>query len=88
MLETLGIAVDPVQLALQPGVEPDADERPIADQLDASPKHIDAMAEIAKLPAHRVSAILTMLELKGLARHVGGGRYVHPRPAPAGASDR
>jgi len=86
VLETLGISVDPVQLALHPVVEPDADERPIADQLNASPKHIDAMAETAKLPAHRVSAILTMLELKGLARHVGGGRYVHPRPEPAGGS--
>ena len=69
-------------------MEPDDDERPIAKQLDASPKHIDAMAQSAGLPAHRVSAILTMLELKGLARHVGGGRYVHPRPEPAGASDR
>ena len=84
VLDTLGISVDPVQLALHPVVEPDADERPIADQLNASPKHIDTLAQAAGLPAHRVSAILTMLELKGLARHVGGGRYVHPRPEPAG----
>lgn len=84
VLDTLGISVDPVQLALHPVVEPDADERPIADQLNASPKHIDTLAQSAGLPAHRVSAILTMLELKGLARHVGGGRYVHPRPEPAG----
>ena len=84
VLDTLGISVDPVQLALHPGVEPDADERPIADQLNALPKHIDTLAQSAGLPAHRVSAILTMLELKGLARHVGGGRYVHPRPEPAG----
>ena len=87
VLDTLGISVDPVQLALHPVVEPDADERPIADQLNASPKHIDTLAQSAGLPAHRVSAILTMLELKGLARHVGGGRYVHPRPEPAGGSD-
>lgn len=87
VLETLGISVDPVQLALHPVVEPDADERPIADQLNATPRHIDTMAQSAGLPAHRVSAILTMLELKGLARHVGGGRYVHPRPEPAGQRD-
>ena len=87
VLETLGISVDPVQLALHPVVEPDADERPIADQLNASPRHIDTMAQTAGLPAHRVSAILTMLELKGLARHVGGGRYVHPRPEPAAERD-
>ena len=87
VLDTLGISVDPVQLALHPVVEPDADERPIADQLNASPKHIDTLAQSAGLPAHRVSAILTMLELKGLARHVGGGRYVHPRPEPAGGRD-
>ena len=85
MLETLGITMDPVQLALHPVVEPDDEERPIAEQLNAAPKHIDAMAETAGLPAHRVSAILTMLELKGLARHVGGGRYVHPRPEPSDA---
>ena len=85
VLETLGITMDPVQLALHPVVEPDDEERPIAEQLNAAPKHIDAMAETAGLPAHRVSAILTMLELKGLARHVGGGRYVHPRPEPSDA---
>ena len=85
VLETLGITMDPVQLALHPVVEPDDEERPIAEQLNAAPKHIDAMAETAGLPAHRVSAILTMLELKGLARHVGGGRYLHPRPEPSDA---
>ncbi len=84
VLETLGIQAGPTQLALGPVATADDDERPIADQLDATPKHIDTMARAAGMPAHRVSAMLTMLELKGLARHVGGGRYVHPRPEPGG----
>ncbi len=44
--------------------------------LAAEPQHVDELAQAAGLPIAVVSATLTLMELKGLVRHVGGVQYV------------
>jgi predicted Rossmann fold nucleotide-binding protein DprA/Smf involved in DNA uptake len=44
--------------------------------LTPEPQHIDQLTRQSRLPAHTVSATLTLLELKGAARQVGGLQYV------------
>lgn len=44
--------------------------------LEAEPRHADELGREAGFPAHEVAATLAVLELKGLARHVGGMWYV------------
>lgn len=53
---------DPVEAALLP-------------HLTREPIHIDELCQLADLPAASVSAALVMLELKGVARHLGGMQY-------------
>jgi predicted Rossmann fold nucleotide-binding protein DprA/Smf involved in DNA uptake len=44
--------------------------------LNSQPQHIDEIHLRAGLPIAQVSSLLAMLELKGLAQHVGGMQYV------------
>jgi DNA processing protein len=44
--------------------------------VEAEPRHIDLLTRESALPQPVVSSTLTMLELKGLVRHVGGMQYV------------
>ena len=55
-----------------------SEEQSIIHQLTPSPTHYSLIATTINLPAHRVLAILTVLELKRLALHVGGGRFIQP----------
>ncbi|OGE80712.1 MAG: DNA protecting protein DprA [Candidatus Doudnabacteria bacterium RIFCSPHIGHO2_01_FULL_46_24] len=54
------------------------DETGILDLL-SEPKHIDELIRQLKLDAPTVSTNLTMLELKGRIKHVGGGTYAKIR---------
>lgn len=40
------------------------------------PQHIDAVAKITQLPIPATASVLTMMELKGLVKNVGGMRYI------------
>lgn len=44
--------------------------------LSREPVHIDALIKISLLPSATVTSTLTLLELQGLVRNVGGMRYV------------
>jgi len=62
-------------------------EDPIEAQLlgllSAEPRHVDDIRREAGLPVQQVSSALAMLELKGMARSVGGMKYVLARePGP------
>jgi DNA processing protein len=52
------------------------DEQSILDALDAQPKHVDEISRASGRAAAEASSILTLLELRGLARHVGAMAYV------------
>jgi DNA processing protein len=57
-------------------VPADETERALLDVLSHEPIHIDEIARAASLPMSVVSAGLTMMELKGLARQTGAMNYV------------
>ena len=54
-------------------------EAALLGHLSSEPLHIDAIGRAADVPAALVSSTLTMMELKGLVRHVGGMQYVRGR---------
>ena len=54
-------------------------EAQLLQLLSVESQHIDELVRRSGLPAHLVSATLTMMELKGMARHVGGMQYVAAR---------
>jgi DNA processing protein len=43
--------------------------------MDYEPIHVDEICHEVNLPVEKVSAALTMMELKGMVQHVGGMRY-------------
>lgn len=51
--------------------------------LTHEPQHMDEIRNLSGLPIERVSAALVMMELKGLARQVGGNSYVAVREEQA-----
>jgi DNA processing protein len=51
-------------------------EATVLGLLSAEPQHIDELGQTAGLPIAVVSSTLTLMELKGLVRHVGGMQYV------------
>jgi DNA processing protein len=76
VLEALKLDASALQLELPQLARPTAEESTLLEHLSAAPVHIDALTRATDMPAHRISAILTIMEIKGLAQHLGGGTYV------------
>ena len=57
----------------------DAVEAALYQVLGAEPLHVDELRLAANLPIEKVTAALTMMELKGMVRQVGGMHYVAVR---------
>ncbi len=53
----------------------DPTERMLLEHLQDNTRHIDDLTNLTSLPASTVSAVLTMMELKGLVRCIGGMQY-------------
>ena len=53
----------------------DPTERMLLEHLQDDTRHIDELTNLTSLPASTVSAVLTMMELKGLVRCIGGMQY-------------
>jgi DNA processing protein len=53
----------------------DTTEAKILQVMDYEPIHVDEICHEVNLPVEKVSAALTMMELKGMVQHVGGMRY-------------
>jgi DNA processing protein len=51
-------------------------EATVLESLTLEPLHVDEVGRACELPAGTVASTLTVLELKGLVRHVGGMQYV------------
>ena len=81
VLETINFAARAIQLPFE--VEPPPpmreDERQVVEALSLKPIHRDEITRACGLPAHKVAALLTIMEMKGLAKDVGGGHYVQGR---------
>ena len=80
VLEALQIAVSPEQLEMPQLVKPTTEERAVLRHLTTDPLHIDELARLTALPAFRVSALLAVMEIKGLVRNLGSAHYVNARP--------
>ncbi|MBM4423326.1 MAG: DNA-protecting protein DprA [Chloroflexi bacterium] len=61
----------------------DDTERKLLAQLSAEPLHADELSVLTSLPIAAVSSALAMMELKGMARQVGGMMYVTARETRA-----
>jgi len=55
----------------------------LLEALGAEPAHVDDIRSRVELPIEKVSAALTMMELKGMVRQVGGMNYVAVREEQA-----
>jgi DNA processing protein len=53
-----------------------AEEEELLKFLSAEPTHIDEIIQKSKLNTSIANAALTMMEMKGMVRHLGGGNYV------------
>lgn len=66
----------------------DKDEACLMRVLSSQPLHIDEIGEQSNLSIEKVSATLTIMELKGMVRQVGGMNYVLARETRAAYGDQ
>jgi DNA processing protein len=76
ILETLNLGLVVEQMSLEQTLPPDPEERAVLEELGSEPLHVDEIGARSGLHAHRVNAVLTMLELKGRVRRTGGMHFV------------
>jgi DNA processing protein len=76
LLEQLNLQQIGQQQTARAVLPANAEEARLMAILNRQPQHVDEIRALADLPIEQVSAALTMMELKGLARQVGGMRYV------------
>jgi DNA processing protein len=81
VLEELNLSQITQQAEVRATVPTTPIEQAVLDLLSAEPVHVDELGRTAELPAPTVSSTLALLELKGLARQVGGMSYVLAREA-------
>jgi DNA processing protein len=79
VLEELNLAQVTQQAEVRASVPTTPIETSVLELLSAEPAHIDELGRAAGLPAATVASTLALLELKGLARQVGGMSYVIAR---------
>ena len=83
LLDELGLDEVPAYRAARQALPGDAIQAQLYELLGKEPLHVDELRARAGLPIDQVSAALTMMELKGLVRPVGGMQYVALYEQPA-----
>jgi DNA processing protein len=80
---SMGVIVVEAKAAVQMSMPESAEEAQLLKNLTHQPVHIDELIQQAGLPSSLVSSTLTLMELKGMVRQVGGMQYVLARePEP------
>lgn len=79
ILEELNLAMVTQQLEMKELLPTDRTESLLLKQLSAEPTHIDEICRQSGLAAALVGGTLTMMELKGMVKQVGGMNYVLAR---------
>lgn len=79
VLEVLDLELMARHEAIARALPDDNNERTVLQTLSDDPQHIDEIYASSRLTMHEVSASLSMLELKGRVRHVGGMKYIRLR---------
>ncbi len=72
----LELQMAPQQLEMRHLLPANETEGRLIAMLGPEPLHIDVLTRQSALPIAEVSSALAMMELKGLARQVGGMQYV------------
>ncbi|MFN2137191.1 MAG: DNA-processing protein DprA [Candidatus Promineifilaceae bacterium] len=84
ILEELNLSMVLEHSAVQKALPETREEAALFKYLSSEPVHIDTLSRETGLPSQEVSSTLTLLELKGIVRQVGGMNYVMVRePDPA-----
>jgi DNA processing protein len=84
VLEELNLHMVFEHTAVQKALPETEDEAALFEYLSGEPVHIDDLSRSTGLSSQVVSSTLTLLELKGIVRQVGGMNYVMVRePEPA-----
>ncbi len=83
VLEELNFSALGQQMELRPLLPQDASESQLLTWITYEPAHIDSIQRASGLPVAAVSSSLTMMELKGLVKQVGGMNYIRTREASA-----
>lgn len=76
VLDELNLQRVPQQLEMRQLLPENETESRLLALLSPEPQHIDALTRQSALAASEVSAALAIMELKGMARHIGGMQYV------------
>jgi DNA processing protein len=88
VLEELNLAMVLEHSAVQLSLPETPDEAALYEHLSAHPVHIDDLSHVSGLTSSVVSSTLTLMELKGMVRQVGGMNYVMARePEPTYDTD-
>lgn len=82
VLDELNLKLVVEQTAVQLALPETAEEAALMAHLSGQPVHVDELCRITGLPAGMVSSTLTMMELKGMIRQVGGMNYTLREPDP------
>ena len=79
IVETLNLFMVPLQIEMQTALPDNDDERVLLKLISHEPCHIDELIRESGLATTTVSSTLTMMELKGMIKQVGGMQYVLAR---------
>ncbi len=79
IIESLNLFMIPRQMEMQTILPDNDEERALLALLSHEPRHIDDLIRESDLPAHEVSSVLTMMELKGMIKQVGSMQYILSR---------
>lgn len=81
VLEELNMGAVAQQAEVRTLLPTDETEALLLKQLGEDPVHIDEVRAATGLPIATVSGTLTLMEMKGMVRQVGGMNYVRAREA-------
>lgn len=79
ILEELNLSLIEEQQEARAALPENETEATLLKHLSADPLHVDELCRETQLPAATVASTLTLMELKGLVRQVGGMQYVMAR---------
>ena len=79
VLEALDLTRNIERSEVRKAIPADATESALLEMLSQEPLHIDDFRAQIGLPIEKISAALTMVELKGMVRQVGGMNYISVR---------
>lgn len=82
VLDELNLKLVIEQTAVQLALPETAEEAALIAHLSGQPVHVDELCRATGLPTSLVSSTLTMMELKGMIRQVGGMNYTLREPDP------